>query len=71
MTNEMKVKAEIKSIIDMVVERVESEYEVLYIGTDSIVETIYCLMLGGKITTAEELRDGICKLLKAKKVVIA
>lgn len=70
MTNEMKVKASIKNIIDMIVEKVESEYEVFYTRTDSIVETIYCLMLGGKITTVEEMKAGISKLLKTKVVVV-
>ena len=53
MTNEIKVKKELKVIID------------------SIVETIYCLILGGKINSVEEMKNTICKLLKSKLFVVA
>ena len=49
----------------------EKEYEVFYLPTDSIVETIYCLILGGKINSVEEMKNAICKLLKSKLFVVA
>ena len=71
MTNEKEVKAVLKQIVDSIVEKVESEYEVFYTRTDSIVETVYCLMLGGKINTVEEMKTAIAKLLKTKVTLVA
>ena len=71
MTNEIKVKKELKVIIDSIVEKIEKEHEVFYLPTDSIVETIYCLILGRKINSVEEMKNAICKLLKSKLFVVA
>ena len=46
------------------------EYEVFYTRTDSIVETVYCLMLSGEINTVEEMKSAISKLLKTKCCVV-
>lgn len=69
MTNEIKVKKELKVIIDSIVEKMEKEYEVFYLPTDSIVDN--CLILGGKINSVEEMKNAICKLLKSKLFVVA
>lgn len=71
MTNEIKVKKELKVIIDSIVEKMEIEHEVFYLPTDSIIETIYCLILGRKINSVEEMKSAICKLLKSKLLVVA
>lgn len=49
----------------------EIEHEVFYLPTDSIIETIYCLILGRKINSVEEMKSAICKLLKSKLLVVA
>ena len=70
MKNENEIKAFLKKVVDEIVEKIETEYEVFYTRTDSIVETIYCLMLGGKINTVEEIKSAISKLLKTKCYVV-
>jgi hypothetical protein len=45
MKNEKEIKNFLKKIIDEIVEKIEAEYEVFYTRTDSIDETVYCLML--------------------------
>ena len=70
MKNENEIKAFLKKVVDEIVEKIEAEYEVFYTRTDSIVETVYCLMLGGKINTVEELKVAISKLLKTKSCVV-
>lgn len=70
MKNEKEIKNFLKKIIDEIVEKIEAEYEVFYTRTDSIVETVYCLMLSGKINTVEEIKRAISKLLKTKCCVV-
>lgn len=68
--NELKIKSQLKEIVDAIVEKVESEYEVFYSRTDSIVETVYCLAIDGKITTLDELKKIILKLLKSHLTLV-
>lgn len=70
MTRTKDAKTNLKSIIDSIVNKMESEYEVFYLNTDSITESVYCLILGGKINTVEEMKLAINKMLKNKLVVV-
>ena len=70
MRSEKEIKDFLKKIIDEIVEKIEAGYEVFYTRTDSIVETVYCLMLGGEINTVEEMKSAISKLLKTKCCVV-
>ena len=62
MTRTKDAKTNLKSIIDSIVNKMESEYEVFYLNTDSITESVYCLILGGKINTVEEMKLAINKM---------
>ena len=64
-SNEKEIKGQIKDLVQSIVDKVESEYDVYYTGIDGIVETVFCLILGDKINSIEEMKTAIAKLLKA------
>lgn len=70
MANTEKAKTNLKLLINSIVNKMESEYEVFYLNADSITESVYCLILGGKINTVEEMKTAINKMLLNKLVIV-